>query len=55
MPDLQSKTTIVNWNKEPYEYYNHRVKDLNPRDEMYLVRNNYESKYANKIDDNLNF
>lgn len=58
MPDLVSKTSIVSWHREPFEYYNHRLKDLHPRDERFVVRNNYESKYASKIDqdtDALNF
>jgi len=55
LPDLRSKSTIVNYKKEPYEYYNSKVKDLNPRDELYLIKNNYENKHAHKIDDGLNF
>ena len=54
LPQLTAKTEIVDWKREPYEYYNNRVKDLNPRNEMYIVKNNYENKYASKIDDQLN-
>lgn len=28
---------------------------MNPRDELYLIKNNYENKYASKIEDGLNF
>ena len=45
----------MNWHKEPYEYYNSKVKDINPRNDMYVVKNDYETKFANKIDDELNF
>ena len=30
------------------------MKDLNPRNELYIVKNNYENKYASRIDDQLN-
>mmetsp|Transcript_14656 Transcript_14656/g.14285 ORF Transcript_14656/g.14285 Transcript_14656/m.14285 type:complete len:115 (+) Transcript_14656:952-1296(+) len=53
MNDLREKTQIVDWKKEPYEYY--EGKDLNPRHEMYIVKNKFESKFANKIDDALNY
>jgi hypothetical protein len=45
----------VNWHKEPYEYYNSKFKDLDPRNEMYIVKNNYDNKMANKISDSLNY
>ena len=55
LPDLQVKTSIVNWQREPYEHSHHRVRDVHPRDETYIVRNTYESKLASKIEDPLNF
>ena len=42
----------MDWKKEPYEYY--EGKDLDPRHEMHIIKNKFESKYANKIEDNLN-
>lgn len=51
---MQTKTTIVNWHREPYEYYNSKVKDIHPRNEFYIIKNNYENKHAHKIDDELN-
>lgn len=43
------KTKIVNWNREPYEFYHSKVKDINPRHEMYMVKNNMENKFAQKL------
>jgi hypothetical protein len=47
--DLLMKTEIVDWNKEPYEHYKPRTKDIGVRDELYIVKNDYESKFAHKI------
>jgi hypothetical protein len=55
LKELRDKTEIVDWKKEPYEYYENRVKDLNPRDEIYIIKNKYENKFAHKIDDALNY
>ena len=45
----------MNWNAEPYEYYKPRTKDLSIRNSDYLLKNNYESKYAHQIKDPLNY
>jgi len=50
-PTFTTQSKIVEFKKEPYEYYHNKPKDLGERDEMYIIKSDFANKRAHRIPD----